>query len=147
MKYMVDTTIINWLVDGSLSTDDFPKDAAFVATHIQHDELSKTRDSERKQSLLDRFNLLLVRTVPTESAIMDISKLGLCRIGDGILFGQLKSALDSLNHCKSNNSEDALIAEAALVNGYTLIIADEDLHNIAEKYGCNVAPLTKLKSN
>ena len=53
MKYMVDTNIINWLVDGSLSTDDFPKDAAFVATHIQHDELSKTRDSERKQSLLD----------------------------------------------------------------------------------------------
>lgn len=120
MKYMVDTNIINWLVDGSLSTDDFPKDAAFVATHIQHDELSKTRDSERKQSLLDQFNLL---------------------------FGQLKSALDSLNHCKSNNSEDALIAEAAIVNGYTLITADEDLHNIAENYGCDVAPVTKLISN
>jgi len=120
MKYMVDTNIINWPIDGSMSTDDFPKDAAFVATHIQHDELSKTRDSERKQSLLDQFNLL---------------------------FGQLKSALDSLNHCKSNNSEDALIAEAAIVNGYTLITADEDLHNIAENYGCDVAPVTKLISN
>jgi hypothetical protein len=45
MKSMIDTIIIIWLADGSLGTGDFAKDASFVATHIQHDELSKTRDS------------------------------------------------------------------------------------------------------
>lgn len=63
MKYMVDTNIINWLVDGSLSAGDFAKDASFVATHIQHDELSKTRDSKRRELLLDRFTSLIDSTV------------------------------------------------------------------------------------
>jgi predicted nucleic acid-binding protein len=66
--------------------------------------------------------------------------------GDGILYGQLKSDLDSLNHCKGNNSEDALIAEAAIVNGHTLITADEDLRAVAEQHGCNVAPLAIYKT-
>jgi predicted nucleic acid-binding protein len=146
MKYMVDTNIINWLVDGSLSTGDFANDASFVATHIQHDELSKTRDSKRRELLLDRFTSLVDSTIPTESAIVGISKLDSCRIGDGILYGQLKSDLDSLNHCKDNNSEDALIAEAAIVNSHTLITADEDLRTVAEQHGCNVAPLTIYKT-
>jgi rRNA-processing protein FCF1 len=146
MKYMVDTNIINWLVDGSLSTGDFAKDASFVATHIQHDELSKTRDSKRRELLLDRFTSLVDSTVSTESSIVGISKLGSCRIGDGILYGQLKSDLDSLNHCKGNNSEDALIAEAAIMNGHTLITADEDLRTVAEQHGCNVAPLARYKA-
>jgi predicted nucleic acid-binding protein len=146
MKYMVDTNIINWLVDGSLSTGDFPKDTSFVATRIQHDELSKTQDSKRRELLLDRFTSLVDSTIPTESAIVGISKLDSCMIGNGILYGQLKSALDSLNHCKGNNSEDALIAEAAIVNGHTLITADEDLRKVAESHGCYLVPLTKLKS-
>jgi len=85
MKYMVDTNIINWLVDGSLSTGDFANDASYVTTHIQHDELRKTRDSKRRELLLDRFTSLVDSTIPTESAIVGISKLDSCWIGDGIL--------------------------------------------------------------
>jgi len=146
MKYMVDTNIINWLVDGNLSTENFSSDSAFVATHIQHDELSKTRDLTRRQKLIDRFNTIVDSTLPTESTILGTSKLDYCRMGDGKIFSQLKSDLDLLNHGKSNNSEDALIAEVAIVNGHTLITADEDLRTVAEKHGCNVTPLVKYKS-
>ena len=59
MKYMVDTNIINWLVEGSLSTEDFAPDAVFIATHIQHDELSNTRDVTSRKKLIDRFNTFL----------------------------------------------------------------------------------------
>jgi hypothetical protein len=146
MKYMVDTNIINWLVDGSLSTENFSPDAAFVATHIQHDELSKTRDSKRRQKLIDRFNTFVDSTLPTESTILGISKLNSCKIGDGRIFSRLKSDLDLLNDGKCNNSEDALIAEVAIVNGHTLITADEDLRTVAEQHGCNVALLAKYKA-
>ena len=146
MKYMVDTNIINWLVDGSLSTENFPQDAAFVATHIQHDELSKTRDSTRRQKLIDRFNTFVDSTFPTESTILGISKLDSCKMGEGRIFSRLKSDLDLLNHGKSNNSEDALIAEVAIVNGHTLITADDDLRAVAEQHGCNVAHLAKYKA-
>jgi hypothetical protein len=146
MKYMVDTNIINWLVDGSLSTENFPPNAAFVATHIQHDELSKTRDSTRRQKLIDRFNTFVDSTLPTESTIFGISELNSCKMGDQRIFSRLKSDLDFLNHGKGNNSEDALIAEVAIVNGHTLITADEDLRTVAEQHGCNVTPLAKCKT-
>jgi len=146
MKYMVDTNIINWLVDGSLSTENFPPDAAFLATHIQHDELSKTRDSTRRQKLIGRFNTFVDSTLPTESTILGISKLDSCKMGEGRIFNRLKSDLDLLNHGKSNNSEDALIAEVAIVNGPTLITADDDLRVVAEQHGCNVTHLAKCKA-
>jgi predicted nucleic acid-binding protein len=67
-------------------------------------------------------------------------------MGEGRIFSRLKSDLDLLNHGKSNNSEDALIAEVAIVNGHTLITADEDLRTVTEQHGCNVAPLAKYKT-
>lgn len=143
MQYMVDTNIFNWLIDGTLSTENFPKDAHFVATHIQYDELNKTRDSSRKCQLLDRFKTLVDSTVPTESTVLDTSRLGSCTLGNGTLYNQIKGNLDSLNQNKRNNAEDALIAEAAIVNGHTLITADVDLRIVAEEHGCSVDFLDK----
>ena len=146
MKYMVDTNIFNWLIDGTLSTENFPKDTHFVATHIQHDELNKTRDPGRRRQLRDRFETLVDSTVPTESTVLGTSRLGSCKLGSGALCNQLKESLDSLNNKKRNNSEDALIAEAAIANGHTLITADEHLRIVAERYGCAVAHLDKYRS-
>lgn len=67
-------------------------------------------------------------------------------MGEGRIFSRLKSDLDLLNHGKSNNSEDALIAEVAIVNGHTLITADDDLRVVAEQHGCNVTHLAKCKA-
>jgi predicted nucleic acid-binding protein len=45
-------------------------------------------------------------------------------MGDGKLFKSLTSELDALNGGKKNNNRDALIAEAAIAGGYTLLTAD-----------------------
>lgn len=146
MQYMVDTNIFNWLIDGILSTENFPKDVHFVATHIQYDELNKTRDSSRKFQLLDRFKTLVDSTVPTESTVLGTSRLGSSKLGSGTLYNQIKGDLDSLNHKKPNNTEDALIAEAAIANGHTLITADEHLGTVAQRHGCAVTLLDKYRS-
>lgn len=146
MKYMVDTNIINWLIDGTLSTENFPQSTHFVATHIQRDELSKTPDPTRKHQLLNRLDSLIDSTVPTESTVLGTSRLGSCKLGNRALHTQLKERLDSLNNKKRNNFEDALIAEAAIVNGHTLITADEHLRIVAQEYGCAVALLDKYRS-
>ena len=86
------------LIDGSLSTESFRPDTEFIATHIQHDELSKTRDAARRSKLLNRFSSLIDSTLPTETAILGTSKLGSCRMGVGTMFAQLKADLDLLNH-------------------------------------------------
>jgi hypothetical protein len=38
MKYVVDTSLINKLLDGSVHADELPKDGSVVASHIQIDE-------------------------------------------------------------------------------------------------------------
>ena len=136
--YMVDTCIINRLIDGFLSTADFRADAALFATHIQVDELSKTRDEERRKRLLTRFSTLVDSVVNTDSGCWDVSRWDSFNWSDGDLFGRLKADLDSRNKKKVNNTHDALIAEAAIVNGYTLLTADSDLAEVATKHGCIV---------
>jgi len=138
MKYVVDTNIINRLIDGSLSTDDIPADAELVATHIQVDELNKTQDEDRRARLFLRFATTVDSIVPTESTILEVSRLDYSKLGDGVLYARVKADLDSLNKEKPNNTQDALIAEVAIANGYTLLTADRDLSVVAQKHGCTV---------
>ena len=60
------------------------------------------------------------------------------KLGDGSLYSRLKADLDSLNKGKANNTQDALIAEVAIANGYTLVTADYHLAEVARKYGGTV---------
>lgn len=138
MKCVIDTNIINRLIDGSLSTDDFPADAELVATHVQSDELNKTRDEERRAKLFLRFSTTVDAVIPTESFVIGASRMGYGKFGDGSLYGKLKTELDSLNKGKANNAQDASIAEVAIANGYTLLTADCHLAEVAKKYGGTV---------
>jgi len=121
-----------------LSTDDLPADAEFVATHVQIDELNSTRNHERREKLLLRFSTLVDTVIPTESAVLGVSSLDHCKLSDGDLYNKLKADLDNLNNGKANNTKDALIAEVAIVNQYTLITADFHLAEIAKKHSCKV---------
>jgi len=56
MKYVVDTSIINRLVDKMIPPEDLPNDGDFIATHVQIDELNKTKDEERRARLLIKFS-------------------------------------------------------------------------------------------
>jgi len=136
--YVVDTNIINWLVDGRLQLNDLPRDEAFTATHVQRDELMKTKDEQRRAQLLTKFESTVQVEMPTESVVLDISRVGLAKLSDGRLYDSLRNGLDALNGGKSNNGYDALIAEVAIENSWVLLTADSDLAKVAEQHGCKV---------
>lgn len=137
-KYIFDTNIFNRLVDGSFLLTELPPDAQVVATHIQIDELNNTSDAERRARLFLIFAETVPTLVPTESFVLDISRLGHAKIGkEESLAQQIRNDLDNLNKGKPNNIQDALIAEVAAVNNYTLVTADYDLAQIAKKHGIN----------
>ena len=137
MKYVVDTSIINKLVDGKINPFELPTDGEFLASHIQIDELKKTKEDERRAQLLARFDELGAEVVKTESALFDRSKFGGAKFGDGITIQALTNALDALNR-KKNNPNDALIGELAIKNGFTLLTADRDLKTVVESHGGRV---------
>jgi hypothetical protein len=138
MNYIVDTSLINKLLDGNLSTSDLPTDGEFVATHIQRDEINRTKNEERRTQLNLKFNKLIDKFNPTESFVLGTSCLGEAKLGDGATYESVLKELDLLNGGKANNSEDALIAEVAKMNGYTLLTADYHLHKAAETCQINV---------
>lgn len=135
-KYIFDTNIFNRLVDGTFLLSELPSDAEFFATHIQIDELNKTKDTERRAKLFLRFVETTPTLVPTESFTIGVSRIGQAKISKkDNLAQQIRNDLDGLNGAKHKNSQDALIAEVAAVNNLTLVTADYDLAQIASKHG------------
>ena len=127
MKYVVDTNVINWLVDGKIDRAALPSDGEFVATHIQIDEINRTSDEERRARLFLILTSTIRELLPTESAVTDVSRFDWCKLGDGVIYTSIKNELDAKNGGRRNNIHDALIAEVVIVNGYTLLTADADL--------------------
>ena len=138
MRYIVDTCIINKLVDGLIEPEELPSNEDFVASHIQIDELNKTKDEDRRARLFLKFAKIIDNVVPTETTLLGVSRLGESKLGDGVLYSSIKLKLDSLNGGKANNTMDALIAEIATKNGYTLLTADYHLSEVAKNHGCKV---------
>jgi predicted nucleic acid-binding protein len=143
MKYVVDTNIFSNLVDGTLSPDMLPSDGDFVVTHIQIDELDNTTNDELRARLRTKFTEIAPQVVPTESAISDLSRADRCKVGNGRICQAVKTELDALNRRKPNNVKDALIAEVAIVNGFSLLTSDCDLSKVVRKYGARVCHLAR----
>ena len=133
-KYVVDTCVFNWLADSKIKRNSLPSDGGFAITHIQVDEINRTKDEERRARLSLMQTSLHCELLPTQSFVLDVSRLDHAKLGDGKLFTSVKAELDTLNGSKKNNVRDALIAEAAIANGYTLLTADEDLKSATEKH-------------
>jgi hypothetical protein len=102
MQYMVDTNIFNWLVDGAVSIEDLPSDGQFIATHIQRDEIDKTKDVARRAKLSAKFSGTAV-VVPTESFVIGVSRLDQAKLSDGRDYTILRAELDKANKDKANN--------------------------------------------
>jgi hypothetical protein len=133
--FVVDTCVFNWLADGKIKREALPSGGRFAITHIQLDEINKTKDEERRARLLLAHAALQCELIPTQTFVSDVSRLDHARLGNGELFKKIKAELDAANGRKKNNSQDALIAEAAIVNGYTLITADLHLKQATVKHG------------
>ena len=145
MSYVVDTTIFNKLVDGTINVADLPSDGPFVATHIQIDEINNTKDSERRARLFLKFAEVRPETVLTESFVFDVSRWDHAKWSDGVLFKKLKQELDAMNKFKPNNTQDVLIAEVAIVNGFTLLTSDGDLAEVVKRQGGKVFPFKTIQ--
>jgi predicted nucleic acid-binding protein len=159
-QYMLDTNIFNHILDGSISLNGIEENAELYATHIQMDELNNTTDQNRRNALIKVFKSLINNEVPTESTILDVSRLGQSKLGgnrivptesaiwciskwdqaswaaEDSLYEPIKNELDKNNGYRTNNIQDALIAETAIKNNIILVTRDRDLFTIASKFGC-----------
>jgi len=107
-------------------------------SHIQIDELNRTTDEERRARLFLKFASTIQTVIPTETFVFGKSRLGYAKLSNGSLFSSIRQHLDQLNNSKPNNVNDALIAEAAIKNKYTLITSDYHLNKVAIQHGCSV---------
>ena len=153
---MLDTNVFNDLLDGKIDVACL-KGRRLIATHIQRDEISNTGNEVRRAELLSIYEFLTeeqvgdqvavkgisvagassaMSVVSTESAVWDVSRWGQAKwaVSDG-MFDGMRGELDALNKRKGNNTQDILIAETSLRNGWVLITSDRDLFAVVTKYG------------
>jgi hypothetical protein len=165
---MFDTRAFNLMLDGSVPISALNGRVSAYATHIQRDEINNTKNPERRAALLQVFNAVVAESVPTDSLVLGVSRVGAARLGgnrvvptasavwdvsrwdqatwgaDDNVYSTLKSDLDKLNKSKRNNVQDALIAETSIKGQYVLITDDEDLVEVTKKYGGRCLSLDEL---
>src|SRR5690242_11515338 len=103
MDYLVDTNIINWLIDQKINYSALPNDGKFIATHIQIDEINKTSDEENRARLFLTLASSLSGLVPTETTVADVSRFNFSKIGDGAIYSSIKTRLDGMNGGQLSN--------------------------------------------
>ena len=89
-----------------------------LVTHIQHDELSKIPDEERRNAIA----AIPFVITPTAGLIIGTSKVGLARFGD-------LDRIESIRSEFGNHTNDALIAVTAYDNSAVLVTEERRLTN------------------
>lgn len=159
LKVMFDTNVFNRIRDGIVSVQALAGNVEVFATHIQLDELQRTKDQGRRDALAAVFAAVVTKAMPTDSFVLGVSRLGQARLGgqrvvptasaifgisnygqasyttDDDLYAAIRTRLDSLNGAKSNNLQDALIAETSIKAGHVLVTDDTDLAVVAKEFG------------
>lgn len=130
---MFDTNIFNHILDGGIDLARFIRKARFFATHVQFDELNKTRNQGRRASLLGIFERVPQMTVSTKTFVLDTSNLDRAEVGEGTLYKKVKCELNQLSKGKPNNVNDELIAETATKSHFILVTDDCDLSQVARR--------------
>ena len=141
---MLDTNIFNRILDGQVCIDIFCKHPIYI-THVQHDELEATKKDLRRKQLLEVFHLVEKKKIPTESGIFGVSRFGEAKFSDGKLYEQIKKELDAVEK-KSNNVQDALIAETTIEKSLILITTDRALQEIVCKLNGKAMSLSEFCS-
>lgn len=168
LRCMFDTRAFNLVLDAAFPIEKLKERVIAHATHIQHDEINNTKNPERRSALLRVFDEVLSESVPTDSLVLGVSRVGAARLGgarvvptesfvwdvsrwdeakwtaDDNLYAPIKEALDKLNRGKGNNVQDALIAETAIKGHYILVTDDVHMIQVAKKYGAKCMSLEEL---
>ena len=118
--FMFDTNIFNRILDKNIQINLSPEFDYYI-THIQFDELNETPIEDRKNELLKIFKEIDQNDIPTESAIVGISRVGKCKVGNGKLYNLLLVKLQELDKKngkkkrRENQPRDILIAETCII--------------------------------
>lgn len=145
-SYMFDTNVFNRILDGAVEVSGFRGKAHFCATHVQLDELKRTSNTQQREELIAVFEEVTDTKVPTESFVLDVSRHDEAKLGgdEDQLYTAMKAELNELNKNKPNNIQDALIAETAIKNQFTLVTEDTDLLTVAKRFGGKCAEIKQM---
>ena len=121
MRYLLDTSVINKLIDGTIMPSELPRDGFLVASNIQLSEIGRTSDPERRSQLLAMLS----------DIVDEMTVIGSDPLEDGSSAESLKRELDARNGGRASNRNDALLAQFALRSGSVLLTADLDLYEVA----------------
>jgi predicted nucleic acid-binding protein len=132
--YMLDTNVFSRLKDGKIHLDQLPFEGPFFVTHVQRDELNADSCETSKAGSWSMFETIDPDAMLTESMVLGISRLGLCKLSDDDLYSRLLAALESRSKRRSNPA-DAVIAETAIKTGLTLLTCDKALHDSVRDLG------------
>lgn len=141
-EYMFDTNIFNKILDGKIDASFFKAKGKFYVTHIQSDEINNTPNEKRKQELLDIFSEIEQERIPTESFVLDYSRLNGGKLGNGTIYQIILDELNKKNPVrKASNIRDALIAETCIRNNLILVTDDRELSGSIQQYSMEVMKL------
>lgn len=132
MKYILDTCIFNWIVNGTHAPSDLPV-GEYLVTHIQRDEIERVPDECRRNVLLRTFELCEAAQVPTGVFVMGVSRLGEAALGGGGVYHRIYTELSALNSSKrkrQSHMADAIIGATAHVSDVGLVTADADFFQV-----------------
>jgi predicted nucleic acid-binding protein len=147
-SYMLDTNVFNHLVEGKITVEQFAEYELY-ATHIQKNELEECPTLEKRSKLLSIFQFIGPKTLPTPSAVWDVSEWDeSCWSDSDGIYGALLNRIIELDRKlrkKSRNPynqpRDALIAETVIKNNLTLITNDKNLTTAIIEHGGTVIDL------
>ena len=143
LKFILDSNIFDEIVAGNLKIDDFvmfknKENAEFYITHIQVDEINKCLDTEKRAKLFLFMTKISPIIVPTESAVLGISRIGEAKYSKGDLLEKLRKG--NIKHTK-----DALIGETAIKEKLILITNDRTLRTRVNLNGGKAFNLEEFK--
>ena len=148
--YMFDTNIFNAVLDQDIELGE-RKDAIYYNSHIPLDENQQTSNAARREQLERSFHAIGGESVPTTSAILDVSKWDQCSFdsGDGFL-EKIRTELRALDRAsgkrlsETNQSRDALVAHTCISNGFFLVTNDKNLRAVSENNGGKVLSMDEF---
>jgi predicted nucleic acid-binding protein len=132
---MFDTNIFGKILKMQDSQKMLKPPNEFFVTHIQVDELNASPQNI-KTKLLYVFQIIPQENIPTESAVVGVSRIGGAKISDSTVYHSILVKLDKakpLQH--ENNIKDALIGETAIKNTFVLVTNDKVLLSSIQPLG------------
>lgn len=135
MKYLLDTCIFNWIVNGTHTLSDLPV-GEYLVTHIQRDEIGKVSDEARRKALLSTFELCEAEQVPTGVFVLGVSRIAQAALGGGGAYHRIYTELTALDGSKrkcQSHMADAIIGATAHVRGVGLVTADADFFQVMKE--------------